>query len=681
MALQDTIIQVHDKFISEAINSPSLLADMASMEKYMSESYCGRILVELLQNADDAESRNVLITEWKDCVIVANDGRPFSDDDVLAISRSGASNKKRGENIGYRGVGFKSTSFLSEDIIIFSNNTGFCFSKEETARALNVCKEQVPTIRIPFIKDVTIYNDIINKLCAEGYTTIFIFSHSDSNVLSEELNSLSSDMLLFLRNVECVNVNIGQIDKKLIIKRKLESWGQIIDCDSKQWAIVDSTLGFVYEDGSLVSCRPEDSVYYSFLPTCDKCLYSIKINGNFSTDPSRKHIRVDDATHATIDKVANLIGKLIQNALDNPCKLYKNITSIFKANPSFDVVNRTLKSKMDDILSNTITLRLNNGQIIPIHAYKSFSEDLDNSIIRCVRTTEGPIKGTSMNQDVYDNIDGIDKFMSELSVEKVSDQDIVELISTKSVVESIPDFIYSLLLGKTITAYNRYQITGGKLEIDKILTVKSNGKIIPLKDSGLTSNDIMTELQINDSNQSVTKIRLKSFCNALNIKFVEDKLENTFGISSDNKTNMEKTVETDRFYKVYKSDKPVIAKWRSAENACMEIERFLGNTVRDVSAQNIGYDVESTTPNGEKRYIEVKSIKPSDGSFSITNNEYTSAHQHQDNYYICLIIQSDVKSKAIYIKNPISNIHFEKRIRQWEWFCEEYEGDEIDIEY
>ena len=130
---------------------------------------------------------------------------------------------------------------------------------------------------------------------------------------------------------------------------------------------------------------------------------------------------------------------------------------------------------------------------------------------------------------------------------------------------------------------------------------------------------------------------------------------------------------------VKKEIKPQIAKWRSAEQQCIEIEKFFGNVAVDVSKKNVGYDIESTTPDGKKRYIEVKSIKE-DGSFSITNNEYTAAHQYGDQYYMCLLIQSAQNIQAIYIQNPIENISFEKRIKQWEWYCDTYAGDSFIFE-
>ena len=130
---------------------------------------------------------------------------------------------------------------------------------------------------------------------------------------------------------------------------------------------------------------------------------------------------------------------------------------------------------------------------------------------------------------------------------------------------------------------------------------------------------------------------------------------------------------------IKKEIKPHIAKWRSAEQQCIDIEKYFGNTATDVSKQNVGYDIESTTPDGCKRYIEVKSITE-DGSFSITNNEYTAAHQYGEQYYLCLLIQSAQNTQAIYIQNPLETLKFEKRIRQWEWYCDSYSGESFIFE-
>ena len=101
------ILEIQASFVREAVSSPLLLSDLASMEKYISESYQGRSLIELLQNADDAlSSKFSIVRVNKTTYIIANNGRDFNDDDVISICRSGASTKQRkSSSIGFRGIG------------------------------------------------------------------------------------------------------------------------------------------------------------------------------------------------------------------------------------------------------------------------------------------------------------------------------------------------------------------------------------------------------------------------------------------------------------------------------------------------------------------------------------------------------------------------------------------------
>ena len=85
------VLDVQRLFLDEAKQSPLLFSDLASVEGYISESYSGRSLIELLQNADDADSRSFYAKPLNtDAFLVANNGRPFTNDDFLALCRSGA---------------------------------------------------------------------------------------------------------------------------------------------------------------------------------------------------------------------------------------------------------------------------------------------------------------------------------------------------------------------------------------------------------------------------------------------------------------------------------------------------------------------------------------------------------------------------------------------------------------
>lgn len=147
------ITQISDGFIQEALSSPRMFEDLAAMEKYMSESYDGRTFIELMQNADDANSERIKAFNVENTLIVANDGRPFNEADIMAICRSGASKKQRGSSIGYRGVGFKSATSISTEIVIYSADVYFTFSKRLCAKTLGKEEDSVPTVRIPFLYD------------------------------------------------------------------------------------------------------------------------------------------------------------------------------------------------------------------------------------------------------------------------------------------------------------------------------------------------------------------------------------------------------------------------------------------------------------------------------------------------------------------------------------------------
>ena len=168
------------KFLDEAMASPSMLEDIAALEKYNAESYDGKVITELLQNADDAASKKFKIIEIDKAVIFANDGRPFDESDIYSISRSGASEKNRETQIGYRGIGFKSSISVSNDIVIVSGAFCFTFSKNYCAKVLGTNIDKTPTIRIPFeyLYDDLFY-DIKNKISELkqlGYTTFFVFN-------------------------------------------------------------------------------------------------------------------------------------------------------------------------------------------------------------------------------------------------------------------------------------------------------------------------------------------------------------------------------------------------------------------------------------------------------------------------------------------------------------------------
>lgn len=122
-------------------------AQNKSVAEHTAADYHGRFLIELVQNANDVHERGrhdgqievVLVEDEGDfgTVYVANFGKPFAHDSVVALSRIGMSTKPPGESIGNKGLGFRSVSHVCDAPEIYSQAPdaigasafgGFCFT-------------------------------------------------------------------------------------------------------------------------------------------------------------------------------------------------------------------------------------------------------------------------------------------------------------------------------------------------------------------------------------------------------------------------------------------------------------------------------------------------------------------------------------------------------------------------
>lgn len=69
-------------------------------------------IFELIQNADDVGAENIYFEFNKRSVIVHNDGKKFTKDDVWNVCSAGRARKKN--KIGFFGIGFKSVFVVSD---------------------------------------------------------------------------------------------------------------------------------------------------------------------------------------------------------------------------------------------------------------------------------------------------------------------------------------------------------------------------------------------------------------------------------------------------------------------------------------------------------------------------------------------------------------------------------------
>lgn len=93
-----------------------------------------RVFFELIQNADDSSVNNdlpVFIDSYQGSLILMYNGKPFGENDVLAITDIADSNKTNSKKaIGYKGIGFKAVFSSSKEVYIKSGDFHFAFIRD-----------------------------------------------------------------------------------------------------------------------------------------------------------------------------------------------------------------------------------------------------------------------------------------------------------------------------------------------------------------------------------------------------------------------------------------------------------------------------------------------------------------------------------------------------------------------
>lgn len=92
---------------------------------------------------------------------------------------------------------------------------------------------------------------------------------------------------------------------------------------------------------------------------------------------------------------------------------------------------------------------------------------------------------------------------------------------------------------------------------------------------------------------------------------------------------------------------------RRAMEAVMDAENKLGFRPRDVSEQNLGYDVESSIPNtGLLRFIEVKGRVRGAATVTITKNEIITGLNKPDEFILALVLLDPDRAEVRYLRSP-----------------------------
>lgn len=677
--MSDIIDKIKQLFVDEAINSPLLFNDLANMEKYISESYTGRSLIELLQNADDAGAKRFAVELIDNhTYLVANDGREFTNEDILSLCRSGASTKKRnGNTIGFRGIGFKSIVNYAETVHLISGEIEATFSRSLTKKELPHA-EEVPMIRIPHTFCGQQYLSIINEYKAKGYHTVFAFE-VNNNSLSDEIKEFDCDAMLFLQSINTAEFITNQkkiytiqrdrvnnlfYSVKAINGEKSETWLVTASSDSNE----KSAIAFKYDGERIIEADRKESVVHSFMPTHNALSIPFKINGDFSTDPSRTKVVIDTDSRRAADKCASIVAGLFKDILSNCEDRYGLVNLIKKAriDPLYQIKGEDINDIFVNILRDKIQKNLyeayGDGKELFLQPNGISNDDFINI------TNRLSVKGIG-NEDEK-RIPGLIEMMKAFGFKELPVEQCLEAMGFVECSEKTRETVLVNTINKSrfgIDDSLREKISTAKLfSFQSGVTSLADAKETDTVDS--VFEGAVTEVLTTPADYSsfAKRIGLKTNQLAMNNKSKKD-IVHVF-------SNASVTTKTGKY-----SKNRVITKWRSVEKNVAAVLELLDDvvSVTDVSTRNLGYDLEAVLINGSKRYYEVKSVTSLGDIFSFSNNEYSTAMQYKADYYLAITCQNDSQITICFVADPVNSLMLTKRVTRWEWICNEYKGEVV----
>lgn len=215
--------------------SPQRLREDVGQEAQIAQDYRGRLIYELLQNADDAMAGEpasascIRFTLTDDALWVGNSGRALDEADVRGLCGISASRKtqhagKRRASIGHKGMGFKSVLEITEAPEVYSTTLSFRFGPADALRAVHqLVSERIlePVTRAPICRfpwHVDHRQEVWDEMRAQGLRTAFRFplharmTGDQQGRLAQALRELPITALLFLKHLGRVEIEIYRGD-------------------------------------------------------------------------------------------------------------------------------------------------------------------------------------------------------------------------------------------------------------------------------------------------------------------------------------------------------------------------------------------------------------------------------------------------------------------------------------
>ena len=495
---------------------------------------------------------------------------------------------------------------------------------------------------------------------SDGFTTFFIFRNAKIEKFKEELAGFNSGWLLFLRKISNAEINLPSKNVSCKVIRKHVGDDLLIKIvgSKEQWYITENSgvsLAFRYDDEKgIIACNSEDAVFHCYLPTMDKTGFPFKVNSDFSTDPSRKHIISDDITKNVLEKAGELFAEFLIRVTAQKEEKKIAVLGLLGSHLSLGELVSKLEQQIDRQLRVKPWVLKNNGDRTTVQNVSYLPGWLEHEEKKLLANAQPQIGYNLYSDWFYEGIEKIEKLLSKYGAAEVSQDVLRDLITNPDKAKALGERIVAKIFV--------YCYRGSLSDPDKLgdVYIPTNAGYLKLTDT-------------NDSNEISPDF---------------------FSILSTMLSPKEKTTLTDQYTVFASLKKPVKAakkpaagtgklpskqmamavnKWKSPIQNCLAVEVFEGRSGKDVSRKNEDYSIESVDAMGNTSYIAVKQVKTIGDSFALSEKEYAAAQRLGDAYKVFVISLDGEKVEYLYITNPCDTLTLDKTVKEWKFICNSYD--------
>jgi len=295
------------------------------------------VVSELLQNADDAGATEAYIDIINGEFIFSHNGEDFTEEHFASLCRFGYSNKRALHTIGFRGIGFKSTFSLGDEVRLFTPTLSVAFYRKRFTEPVWIeQKKNIPCcteIRVR-IKDEYRQRELEKNLrewMKSSASLLFFRSLRCLRIGQQEVRWISKGTGP-VENSEWMVLSSNQETKYLVLRSEPENFPDEALNEIRQERMLSTG-----EEVSFPPCRVEiilgmEGRLFVILPTGVKTDLPFACNAPFIQDPARVKIK-DPEISPTNRWLLKRVGKLAAKGmlawlrredmtLDSRCKAY-----------------------------------------------------------------------------------------------------------------------------------------------------------------------------------------------------------------------------------------------------------------------------------------------------------------------------------------------------------------------